>query len=110
MGIRIFYFSVITVIGAVIQLLACSSGSIAASLVSAGVISIIAHGLWKLSDLHSKPFSRQLVPAGGALAGIVAGTVIRFLQGGLNPLNWVAIPVAVLISGASIWFGSERHS
>ena len=110
MGLRIFYFSIVTVVGVVIQLLVSSTGSVAASLISASVVSMIVQGLWRLSDPDSQSFTHQLVPAGGALAGIVIATLIRFLQYGIHPLNWAAIPVALFTSAAAIWLRPKAHS
>jgi hypothetical protein len=90
--------------------LASSTGSVAASLISGIVISVISHALWKFSDLGSKRRSDELIPAGGALAGIVIGTAIRMLQAGLNPLMWTAAAAGIVTSAAVTWLRSGGHS
>src|SRR5262245_16255586 len=110
MSLSIFYFSIMVIAGAIVQLLASSTGSVAAALITAALISVISHALWSFSELCSRELKDELVPAGGAAAGILAGTLIRFLQAGTSPLNWIAIPVGLLMSGVSIWLRSGAQS
>jgi hypothetical protein len=110
MPLRILYLSVVVLLGAVIQLLSSSTGSIAACWVSASLVSIISHGLWRFSDLASTKFGDELFPAGGALAGIVGGTAASFLQSGANRLAWTAVAASLISSGVAIWSRSRVQS
>jgi hypothetical protein len=110
MGLRVFYFSVVVVAGAVVQLLACSSGTVAASFISAAAVSMLAHVLWRFSDLGSKQLTHEVIPGAAALTGIVAGTLVRFLQAGVHPLTWVAIPISILISAAAVLLRSRESA
>src|SRR5215471_4322634 len=110
MSLRILFFAVVTILASVVQLLASSTTSVGASFSAAVVTTVISHALWRFIDLDSKQRVRELIPAGGALAGVAVGIVLRLVQADLNPWTWAAVPAAILTSGVFMWAAPQRRS
>src|SRR5215467_3128830 len=107
---RILFFGVSATLATVIQLLASSTGSVIAGVLSAVVVTIISHALWSFADLNSKRRMDALIPAGGAFLGVVIGIGLHVLQSGFDPLICIAIPAGVLTSSLFAWIGRQDHS
>src|SRR5215475_1521926 len=103
MRVRILFFIVVTVLGSVIQLLAASTGSVAGCLISAVIVSILSHVLWRFSDLGSRQLAGEVIPAGAAFAGIAAGTVFRLLQQDVTPLIGTGLAAGAFTSVMAMW-------
>src|SRR5262245_27572840 len=103
MGVRILFFVVTTILASVIELLAGSTASLAASWTAAVVVTIISHVLWSFVDLDSEQENSRLIPAGAAFTGVATGILLRVFHAAVDPWTGGAVAAALLTSGIAMW-------